>query len=115
MQNLYWPLTWAEMFSLKDSVLADALRRALPMLPLLPPWPQLANLVLCGKIRRSGGRKYQGEPPTDKYRRGAAARHLIHAPQKKLHILWDNLWKSRGGIVVNGSPREVPKSTQWSP
>ena len=20
---------------------------------------------------------------------------------------WDNLWKSRGGIVVNGAPREV--------
>ena len=28
---------------------------------------------------------------------------------------WDNLWKSRGGIVVNGAPREVPESTQWSP
>ena len=27
----------------------------------------------------------------------------------------DNLWKSLGGIVVNGAPREVPLSTQWSP
>ena len=28
---------------------------------------------------------------------------------------WDNLWKSRGGIVMNGAPREVPESTQWTP
>ena len=24
-------------------------------------------------------------------------------------------WESRGGIVVNGVPREVPESSQWSP
>ena len=23
------------------------------------------------------------------------------------NVQWDNLWKSRGGIVVNGAPREV--------
>ena len=27
----------------------------------------------------------------------------------------DNLWKSRGGIMVNGAPREVSESSQWSP
>ena len=26
--------------------------------------------------------------------------------------LWDSLWKSQGGIVVNGAPRE---SSPWSP
>ena len=33
----------------------------------------------------------------------------------KITKKWDNLWKSRGGIVVNGAPREVPESTQWTP
>ena len=28
---------------------------------------------------------------------------------------WDNLWESRGGSMVNGSPREFPESNQCTP
>ena len=28
---------------------------------------------------------------------------------------WDNLWESRGGSMVNGAPREFPKSTRCTP
>ena len=27
----------------------------------------------------------------------------------------DNLWESQGGSMVNGAPREFPKSTQCTP
>ena len=26
--------------------------------------------------------------------------------------VWDNLWESRGGSMVNGAPRKFPESTQ---
>ena len=29
--------------------------------------------------------------------------------------VWDNLWESRGGSMVNGVPREFPESTQCTP
>ena len=45
--------------------------------------------------------------------------HRLKLSDKHRHLIqsdvWDNLWESRGGSMVNGAPREFPESTQCTP
>ena len=40
---------------------------------------------------------------------------VLPPPPSACPTVFTNLWKSRGGIVVNGASREVPESNQWTP
>ena len=73
--------------------------------------PRVLNLCPKGGLQPKGF----SEGKQEAVDRGLPEENPKEAFNLPLGHRLDNLWKSRGGIMVNGAPMEVPKSTQWTP